>query len=91
MQERFSEAVINMDDRAREIQRRYLKREPMHQVARDLGISRARAYQLLEQARKESHAHIQVTGISDHIDRDDLAAYLRQALAHAGITPQKPS
>lgn len=78
-----------MDTRTQEVQTRYLRGEPVRDIATDMGMSRARVYQLLQLARSESHAHVQVLGISDHIDKEALATYLRKALATAGITPAK--
>lgn len=81
-----------MDERARTISKRRLAGERVQDIAKDMGISRARAYQLLQQAHDsgERTASVRVLDISDDIDRDALAQYLRRALAQAGIAPKPP-
>ena len=62
------------------------------EIASALGVTRARVYQLLTEARKDSSysVHVQVKDARG-VEIEDIATYLKAALARAGIGTHKTS
>lgn len=79
-----------MEDRAHQLITRHLAGESVRDIARDLGISRARAYQLIQQAREsgEYSVHVQVLDARG-VPLEHVGAFLRRQLASAGLATHK--
>lgn len=86
---RFS-VMTKKSTKSAEAVRRYLRGEPVRDIAKALGVSRARVYQLMQQARESGDysVHVQVLDARG-VPLDDVGAYLRRALATAGLTTHK--
>ena len=75
-----------MAEKKHEAVRLSLQGKRATEIAAELGISRARVYQLLAEARKDSSysVHVQIKDARGQ-EREDIARYLKAALAEVGI------
>jgi DNA-binding transcriptional regulator LsrR (DeoR family) len=79
-----------MAEKKHEAVRLSLQGKRATEIASELGISRARVYQLLADARRDATYSVNVT-VQDArgIAREDIALYLKAALARAGVGTHK--
>ena len=72
--------------KSEEVLIRHLRGERVADIAASFGVSRARVYQLLAEARKDSSysVHVQIKDARGQ-EREDIARYLKAALAEVGI------
>ena len=75
-----------MAEKKHEAVRLSLQGKRATEIAAELGISRARVYQLLAEARKDSSysVHVQIKDARGQ-ECEDIARYLKAALAEVGI------
>ena len=79
-----------MSEKKHEAVRLSLQGKRATEIAAQLGVSRARVYQLLAEARKDATYSVAVQ-VKDArgVEREDIATYLKAALAHIGIGTHK--
>jgi DNA-binding transcriptional regulator LsrR (DeoR family) len=79
-----------MAEKKHEAVRLSLQGKRATEIATELGISRARVYQLLAEARKDATYSVAVQ-VKDArgVEREDIAIYLKAMLARAGIGTHK--
>ena len=79
-----------MAEKKHEAVRLSLQGKRATEIAAQLGISRGRVYQLLAEARKDATYSVAVQ-VKDArgVEREDIAIYLKAALAQIGIATHK--
>lgn len=80
-----------MSEKSSEVVRRYVRGERVKDIAAALSISRARVYQLIQEARDSgaNSVHVQIQGVRGDAAPEEIAEYLRRALATAGYATHK--
>ena len=81
---------LSMNPKSEEVLIRHLRGERVADIAASFGVSRARVYQLIQEARAsgEYSVHVQIRDARG-AELVDIAAYLRRALASAGFNTHK--